>query len=89
MFYHGASSLVEGDKSLYLPNCQSNLVIALHELTLLFCFFINTTAYLLEDMSLHLPLAAALPGSTKCGTVGKAISSDTGGRQFESFRHWF
>ena len=31
------SSLVEGDEELYLPNCQTNLVIALHALSLLFC----------------------------------------------------
>ena len=42
------SSLVEGGEGLYLPNCQTNLVIALDALSLLFCIFINTTAY-------HLP----------------------------------
>ena len=30
---------------LYLPNCQTNLVIALHALSLLFWNFINSTAY--------------------------------------------
>ena len=39
------SSLVEGDDGSYLPNCQTNLVIALHALSLLFWHFINTTAY--------------------------------------------
>ena len=38
------SSLVEGGEGLYLPNCQTNLVIALYALSLLFCKFINTTA---------------------------------------------
>ena len=39
------SSLVEGDEGSYLTNCQSNLVIALHALSLLLYNFINTTAY--------------------------------------------
>ena len=43
--YGAWSSLVEGDEGSYLPNCQTNLVIALHALFLLFCIFINTTAY--------------------------------------------
>ena len=30
------SSLVEGVEGLYLPNCQTNLVIALYTLSLLF-----------------------------------------------------
>ena len=53
---HGA----EGDEGLYLPNNKSNLVIALDALSLLFCIFINTTAYYWGDASLHLPLAVAL-----------------------------
>ena len=53
------TSLVEGDDGLYLPNCQSNLVIALDAL---FCIFINTTAYHWADMSQHLPQAIILPG---------------------------
>ena len=48
------SSLVEGDESLYLPNCQSNLVIAFDALSPLFCIFTNTTAYHWADKSLHL-----------------------------------
>ena len=39
------SSLVEGGEGSYLPNCQTNLVIALYKLSLFFCKFINTTAY--------------------------------------------
>ena len=39
------SSLVEGGEGSHLPNCQTNLVIALDALSLLFCIFINTTAY--------------------------------------------
>ena len=39
------SSLVEGGEGSYLPNCQTTLVIALDALSLLFCIFINTTAY--------------------------------------------
>ena len=30
---------------MYLPNCKTNLVIALHILSPLFCKFINTIAY--------------------------------------------
>ena len=30
---------------MYLPICQTNLVIALYTLSILFCKFINTTAY--------------------------------------------
>ena len=58
------SSLVAGDEGSYLPNGQSNLVIALHALSLLsllFGNFINTTAYLWAYTSLHLPLAVVLP----------------------------
>ena len=39
------SYLVEGGEGSYLPNCQTNLVIALYTQSLLFCKFINTTAY--------------------------------------------
>ena len=38
-------SLVEEGEGSYLPNCQTNLVIALCTLSLLFSKFINTTAY--------------------------------------------
>ena len=34
-----------GDECLYLPNCQTNLVIDLHGQSLLFWHFIKTTAY--------------------------------------------
>jgi len=43
-FYQPWSSLVEGGEGSYLPNCQTNLVIALYTLSLMFCKFINTTA---------------------------------------------
>ena len=39
------TSVVEGDEGSYLPNCQTNLLIALYKLSLLFCKLINTTAY--------------------------------------------
>ena len=39
------NSLVEGGEGSYLLNCQTNLVIAIYSLSLLFCKFINTTAY--------------------------------------------
>ena len=48
---HSWSSLVEGGEGSYLPNCQTNLVIALDALSLLFCIFINTTAYHLISCS--------------------------------------
>ena len=47
-------SLVSGDKGSYLPNCQTNLVIALRELSLLFWHFINTTGSTWADTSLLL-----------------------------------
>ena len=36
---------MEGVEGSYLPNYQTTLVIALEALFLLFCIFINTTAY--------------------------------------------
>ena len=36
LFIHPWSSLVEGE-GLYLTNCQTNLVIVLYTLSLLFC----------------------------------------------------
>ena len=39
------SSLVEDREGSYLPNCQTNLVIALDALSHLYCIFINRTAY--------------------------------------------
>ena len=62
------SSLVEGDEGLHLPNCQTNLVIALHTLSLLLWHFINTTwadtSLLFINTTWAVPLAAALPGYT-------------------------
>ena len=52
------SSLVEGGEGLYLPNSQTTLVIALDALFLMFCIFINTTAY-------HLGRHERSPPSTK------------------------
>ena len=56
----GALQYYEMKARSYLPNLDSNLVIALHALSLFFCIFINTTAYFWADMSLLLPLAVAL-----------------------------
>ena len=50
-------------RRLISANVLSNLVIALHALSLLFWNFINTTAYHLADINLHLPLAFTLPAS--------------------------
>ena len=47
----------ERGEGLYLPNGQTTLVTALDALSLLFCIFINTTAYHLADTSHHLILA--------------------------------
>ena len=59
-------SIMERD-SLYLPNCQTNLVIALHALSQLFWQFINTTAYHLGRYSLHLFLL--IRGSIKLAFI--------------------
>ena len=61
-----------------MPNCQSNLVIALGALSLLFCIFVNTTAYHWADMSLHLSLAVVPPGweLTPNSTVKQGDLSD-------------
>ena len=53
--------LGEGDEGSYLHNYQSNFVIALHTLSLLFCHCINAAATFWADMSLHLSLAIVLP----------------------------
>ena len=45
-----------------MPHCQTNLVIALHALSLFFSHFVNTTAYHLSRYELHLPKAATLHG---------------------------
>ena len=59
------NSFVAGDESLCLPNGQSNLVIVLHSLSLLFCTFINTTAYCWSDTSIDLLLSVALPAHSQ------------------------
>ena len=51
------SSLLEDVVGSYRPNCQTKLVKALHELSLVFCIVISTMAYTtLANTSLHLPL---------------------------------
>ena len=59
------SSFVEGDEVLYLPNCQTNLVIALHAPSLLFWHFINTTAYHLGRYEPSSPVSCCAPYSYK------------------------
>ena len=59
-------SIMERD-SLYLPNRQANLVIALLALSQLFCHFINTAAYHLGRYSLHLFLL--IHGSIKLAFI--------------------
>ena len=58
------SSLVEGGEGLYLPNYQTYLVIALDALSLLFCIFINTTAYHLGRYEPSPPSTKELHGQT-------------------------
>ena len=52
------SSLVEGDECLYLPNCQSNLVVAL--MHCLYCF-ITSIASFWADTILYLLLSVRFP----------------------------
>ena len=54
-------SLVEGGEGLYLHNCQTNLVIALHAPSLLFWHFINTTAYPLGIYEPSSPVSSHAP----------------------------
>ena len=58
------SSLVEGAEGLYLPNCETNFVIALYTLSLLFFKFINTTAYHLGIYKPSSPLSCLFPGNS-------------------------
>ena len=58
------NSLVEGGGGSYLPNCQTNLVIALYALSLLFWHFIYTTAYHLGRYKLSSPVSCHAPALT-------------------------
>ena len=58
--------IVEGDEGSCLPNCQTTLVIALDALFLLFCIFINTTAYHLGRYEPSPPSSKELHGSSMC-----------------------
>ena len=61
---------------MYLPNCQRNLVIALDTLSLLFCIFINTTAYQLGRYEPSPPSTKELHGYSVTQKVkGKMHSS--------------
>ena len=55
------SSLVEGGEGSYLSNCQTNLVIVLFTLSLLFWKFINTTAYHLGRYEPSSPISCRAP----------------------------
>ena len=55
------SSLVEGAEGLYLPNCETNFVIALYTLSLLFSKLINTTAYHLGRYEPSSPVRCRAP----------------------------
>ena len=62
-WFQSWSSVVEGGEGSYLPNCQTNLVIALDTLSLLFCIFINTTAYHLGRYEPSSPVSCRAPRS--------------------------
>ena len=53
---------------MYLPNCQTTLVIALDALFLLFCIFINTTAYHLGRYEPSSPVSCCTPLLYKCAS---------------------
>ena len=55
------SSLVEGGEGSNLPNCRTNLVIVIYTLYLLFCKFINTTAYNLGRYEPSSPISCRAP----------------------------
>ena len=85
------SSLVEGGEGLYLPNCQTNLVIALYTLSLLFCEFINTTFYHLGRYKSSSPISCSpvqvysrpLPVLFAVSKRGKMLI-----HTFQHFRSW-
>ena len=60
------SSLVELSEGSYLPNCQTNLVIAHDALSLLFRIFINTTAYHLGRYRYSHPISCRVPCPGLC-----------------------
>ena len=55
------SSVVEGGEGLYLPNHQTDLVIAPYSLSLLFCKFINIIAYHLGRYEPSSPISCRAP----------------------------
>ena len=55
------SSSEEEGEGLYLPNCQTNFIIALYRLSLLFYKFINTTAYHLGRYKPSSPVSCHAP----------------------------
>ena len=67
-------------RGLYLSNCQTNLVIALYALSLLFCKFINTTAYHLgrykpsSPISCHAPHLYSWTLTPRKGIIQAALS---------------
>ena len=52
-----------------LPNCQTNLVIALHAPSLLLCHFINTTAYHLGRYEPSSPVSCRAPRIMENGPI--------------------
>ena len=55
------SCLVEGGEGSNLLNCQTNLAIAVDALSLLFCIFVNTTAYHLGRYEPSSPVSSHAP----------------------------
>ena len=60
-----------------LPNCQTNLVISLHTLSLLFCKFIKTTAYHLGRYQPSSPVSCHAPQLEYHLTIIKRFAHDT------------
>ena len=72
---------------LLSANGQSNLDIALHALSLLFWYFINTTAYHWAGTSLHLLLVVALRGLV-CDNQESHLTSWIGTYASFMIKHW-
>ena len=67
--YQAISILSRRRWGWYVPNCQTTLVIALDALFLLFCIFINTTAYHLDRYEPSPPSTKELHGLIISGNI--------------------
>ena len=75
MHYWSRNSLVEGDEASYRPNCETNLVIVLHKLFVLFHNFTNPTACPWSSLDKGESLACQItsPFNKKIGSFCKAL----------------